>query len=55
MVLLTNGNAKLEDKNTVTIDDFLTRNASAVEKAYVLGGMYVFPNSLVNQICQLIA
>ena len=55
VVLLTNGNAKLEDKNTVTIDDFLTRNASAVEKAYVLGGTYVFPNSLVDQICQLIA
>ena len=43
------------DKNTVTIDDFLTKNASAVEKAYVLGGTYVFPNSLVDQICQLIA
>lgn len=55
VVLLTNGNAKLEDKNTVTIDDFMTNNASAVEKAYVLGGTYVFPNSLVDQICQLIA
>lgn len=54
VILLSNGNSKLEDANTVTIDGFITKNAANINNAYALGGTVVVPNKLVQQVNNLI-
>lgn len=54
VILLSNGNSKLEDVNTVTIDGFITKNAASINNAYALGGTVVVPNKLVQQVNNLI-
>ena len=53
-ILLVNGNADLEAVDTTTIDGFLTNHAADIANVYVLGGTYVMPQDMCDQILQVI-
>ena len=53
-ILLVNGNDAMEAVDTTTIDGYLTDHKGDVINAYVLGGEYVVPPALYDQIKTLI-
>ena len=49
-MLLVNGNAEIEDVNLVTLEQVLVRYAPQVQRVAVLGGSFVMPGAVIDDI-----
>ncbi len=54
VMLLASAQPSMEEENYATIDSFLADNRSSVSRAYVLGGNYVMPESLMSKVSELL-
>ena len=50
VMLLASAQSSMEEENYTTVDGFLADNASNVDAAYVLGGEYVMPETLIDRV-----